>query len=62
MQLASKIFKKSEIDNLAMLGYAHPIDVPFHALDVEITETEDDLIVSYLLPERGEVVPNMGNC
>ena len=56
MELVSESKKRVEFERYP---YIH---VPVNARDVDITETEEVVFVSYTLPERGEICIPMGNC
>jgi len=36
--------------------------LPLNAVDVNVSETDDELRIDFLLLEKGECVPQMGHC
>jgi len=36
--------------------------LPLNAIDVNVSETDDELRIDFLLLEKGECVPQMGHC
>lgn len=57
MELIEHIINKSEMDFRRCVTL-----LPDFATDVDISETEDEVVVSYVLYERGEVYLPMGHC
>ena len=58
MELVSVTYRKEDLDN----GYSHLTYLPYRAIDVGVTESEDELWVTYTLYDKGEVPLPMGHC
>ena len=58
MELMELKYRKDELRT----RYAHLTYLPPDAVDVEVIQTEDEVIVQFTLPGYGEIPHMMGHC